>query len=153
MENFYRAGIESNIILGLVNKLLRLCAEDVFSSLDIAVVDTSSGGLDVIKLGSASSFIIRKENIEVLSCTCAPMGILDKVESVTMKYQLYDGDMVLMMSDGVFDVLESKGVAEIIDALDTQNPQYLADEILKKALENGARDDCTVLAFRLFAVR
>lgn len=153
IENFYRAGIESNIILGLVNKLLRLCAEDVFSSLDIAVVDTSSGGLDVIKLGSASSFIIRKENIEVLSCTCAPMGILDKVESVTMKYQLYDGDMVLMMSDGVFDVLESKGVAEIIDALDTQNPQYLADEILKKALENGARDDCTVLAFRLFAVR
>ena len=153
IENFYRAGIESNIILGLVNKLLRLCAEDVFSSLDIAVVDTSSGGLDVIKLGSASSFIIRKENIEVLSCTCAPMGILDKVESVTMKYQLYDGDMVLMMSDGVFDVLESKGVAEMIDALDTQNPQYLADEILKKALENGARDDCTVLAFRLFAVR
>ena len=80
------------------------------------------------------------------------MGILDSVESVTMKYQLFDGDMVLMMSDGVFDVLEGSGIAEIVDSLDTANPQTLADEILKKALENGASDDCTVLAFRLFSV-
>ena len=152
IENFYRAGIESNIILALANKLLRLCADDVFSSLDIAAVDTSNGSLDVVKLGSASSFIIRKENIEMLSCTSAPMGILDSVESVTMKYQLFDGDMVLMMSDGVFDVLEGSGIAEIVDSLDTANPQTLADEILKKALENGASDDCTVVAFRLFSV-
>lgn len=152
IENFYRAGIESNIILALANKLLRLCADDVFSSLDIAAVDTSNGSLDVVKLGSASSFIIRKENIEMLSCTSAPMGILDSVESVTMKYQLFDGDMVLMMSDGVFDVLEGSGIAEIVDSLDTANPQTLADEILKKALENGATDDCTVVAFRLFSV-
>ena len=80
------------------------------------------------------------------------MGILDSVESVTMKYQLFDGDMVLMMSDGVFDVLEGSGIAEIVDSLDTANPQTLADEILKKALENGASDDCTVVAFRLFSV-
>lgn len=152
IENFYRAGIESNIILALANKLLRLCYDDVFSSLDIAAVDTSNGSLDVVKLGSASSFIIRKENIEMLSCTSAPMGILDSIDSVTMKYQLFDGDMVLMMSDGVFDVLEGSGIAEIVDSLDTANPQTLADEILKKALENGATDDCTVLAFRLFSV-
>lgn len=152
IENFYRAGIESNIILALANKLLRLCADDVFSSLDIAAVDTSNGSLDVVKLGSASSFIIRKENIEMLSCTSAPMGILDSIDSVTMKYQLFDGDMVLMMSDGVFDVLEGSGIAEIVDSLDTANPQTLADEILKKALENGATDDCTVVAFRLFSV-
>ena len=80
------------------------------------------------------------------------MGILDSIDSVTMKYQLFDGDMVLMMSDGVFDVLEGSGIAEIVDSLDTANPQTLADEILKKALENGATDDCTVVAFRLFSV-
>lgn len=152
IESFYRAGIESSITLSLVNKLLKLSFDDVFSTLDIAVVDMQSGGLDVVKLGSASSFIIRKENIEMLSCACAPMGILDNVESITSRYQLYDGDMLLMMSDGVFDVLESSGIAEMIDNLSTQNPQTLADEILKKALENGANDDCTVLALRLFAV-
>lgn len=80
------------------------------------------------------------------------IGILDSVDSVTVKYQLFDGDMVLMMSDGVFDTLASEGIAEIVDTLDTSNPQLLADEILRKALENGASDDCSVVAFRLFSV-
>lgn len=151
IESFYRAGIDGAIVLSLVNKLLKLCFDDVFSTLDIAVIDMQSGELDVVKLGSASSFIIRKENIEMLSCTSAPMGILDSVESITARYQLFDGDMLLMMSDGVFDVLEGKGVAEMVDNLSTSNPQTLADEILKKAIENGASDDCTVVAMRLFA--
>lgn len=152
IESFYRAGIESTIVLNLVNKLLKISADDVFSALDIAVLDVQSGGLDVIKSASASSFIIRKENIEMLSCNSAPMGIVDDVGAVTSRYQLFDGDMLLMMSDGVFDMLEANGVAEMIDSLNTTNPQTLADEILKKALENGARDDCTVLAMRLFTI-
>ena len=124
----------------------------MFSSLDIAVLDMQSGGLDVVKLGSASSFIIRKENIEMLTCTCAPIGIVDDVESITSRYQLFDGDMLLMMSDGVFAVLDGFGVCEAIDEIDTQNPQTLADAILEKALQKGANDDCTVLAMRLFMV-
>ena len=152
IESFYRAGIDSGIILSLANKLLKLGAEDMFSSLDIAVLDMQSGGLDVVKLGSASSFIIRKENIEMLTCTCAPIGIVDDVESITSRYQLFDGDMLLMMSDGVFDALDGTGVCEAIDEIDTQNPQTLSDAILEKALQNGATDDCTVLAMRLFMV-
>ena len=75
---------------------------------------------------------------------------MDDVDSITSRYQLFDGDMVLMMSDGVFDALDSKGVCEVIDEADTQNPQTLADVVLEKALQNGANDDCTVLALRLF---
>lgn len=151
IESFYRAGIDGALVLSLSNKLLKLCFEEAFSTLDVAVIDMKSGELDVVKSGASSSFIIRKENIEILTCTSAPMGIVDSVESMSARYQLFDGDMLLMMSDGVFDVLESKGICEIIDNLATSNPQTLADEILKKALENGARDDCTVMAMRLFA--
>lgn len=152
IESFYRAGIESGIVLNLVNKLLKISADDVFSTLDIAVLDVQSGGLDVIKFGASSSFIIRKENIEMLSCDSAPIGIMDDVGAVTSRYQLFDGDMLLMMSDGVFDMLEANGVAEMIDSLNTTNPQTLADELLKKAIENGANDDCTVMALRLFTI-
>ncbi len=152
IESFYRAGIESGIVLSIVNKLLRLSADEAFSSLDIAVIDVQTGGLDVVKLGSASSFIVRRENVEMLTCTCAPMGILDNVESITSRYQLFDGDMLVMMSDGVFDVLDGKGVVDAIDEIDTSNPQTLADYLLEKALERGATDDCTVLALRLFTL-
>lgn len=152
IESFYRAGFDDNIILSLVNKLLKLSLDDCFTTLDIAVIDTGSGGLDVIKLGSASSFIVRKDNVEALSCTLPPAGIFDGVQPLTCRYQLFDGDMLIMMSDGVFDALESRGVIEIVDKLDTVNPQILADALLDTAKKNGAEDDCTVLAMRIFCV-
>lgn len=152
IEGFYRAGFDNSIILSLVNKLLKLSLDDSFTTLDIAVVDTCTGGLDVIKLGSASSFIVRRDNVEMLSCNLPPAGILDTVQPLTSRYQLFDGDILIMMSDGVFDALESRGVIDVIDALDTVNPQTLADELIKRAKLKGAEDDCTVLAMRLFCV-
>lgn len=151
IESFYRAGFDGGIILSLVNKLLRISLEDSFSSLDISVIDTFSGALDVIKLGAASSFIVRSDGIEQLSCSQPPVGILDGVQPLTSHYQLYDGDTLIMMSDGVFDVLEGKGVADAVDACGTVNPQTLADAILAAAVKGGSKDDCTVLAMRLFA--
>ena len=150
IESFYRAGFDNSIILSLVNKLLKLSVEECFSTLDISVIDTRTGGLDVIKLGSASSFIVRREGVEMLSCTLPPAGILDSIQPLTSRYQLFDGDMILMFSDGVFDALESRGVVETIEALDTVNPQTLADELLLRAKQNGAEDDCTVLVMRIF---
>lgn len=152
IESFYRAGFDSSIILGIVNKLLKLSLEDSFSSMDIAIVDTYSGALDVIKLGAASSFIVRREGVETLSCSLPPVGILDTIRPLTSRSQLYDGDMLVMMSDGVFDALESKGVMQVIDSMDTVNPQMLADGLLERALSRGAEDDCTVLVLRMFAV-
>ncbi len=152
IESFYRAGFDSNIILGLVNKLLKLSLEDSFSSMDIAVVDTYSGALDVIKLGAANSFIVRRDGVETLSCSLPPAGILDAIRPLTSRCQLYDGDMLIMMSDGVFDALDGKGVLQAVDEMDTANPQTLADGLLRRALARGAQDDCTVMALRLFAV-
>ena len=150
VESFYRAGLANDIVLSLVNRLLKISLDGNFSSLDISVVDTKSGGLDIIKLGSATSFIIRHDSVEAVACSSPPAGIVDSPEPTTLRFQLYDGDMVLMMSDGVFDTLDTKGVVDTIDCVSTSNPQTLANELLKRAVEEGAEDDCTVLAMRLF---
>lgn len=152
IESFYRAGFDGGIILSLINKLLGLSLEDSFSSLDISVIDAASGSMDVIKLGAASSFIVRRESIEQISCSQPPLGIVDGVQPLTSRYQLYDGDAVVMMSDGVFDALEAKGIADIIESVGTINPQSLADGLLAAAIKNGSKDDCTALVMRLFAV-
>lgn len=151
IESFYRAGFDGAIVLSLINKLLKLSLEDSFSSLDIAAIDTASGSLDVIKLGASSSFIVRRDGIEQLSCSQPPAGILDGVRPLTSRYQLYDGDCLIMMSDGVFDELDVKGVADVIDSVGIVNPQRLADCLLAEAIKKGSKDDCTVLAMRMFA--
>ena len=152
VENFYRAGFDNAVILSLVNKLLCLSDDENFSSLDISVIDTVSGGLDVIKMGAASSFVCHRDNVEIVSCAAPPAGILEKAKPLTSRLQLYDGDMVIMMSDGVFDVLDEQGVIAAVEETDTQNPQILADRLLDRALAADAKDDCTVLVMRLFAV-
>lgn len=150
IESFYRAGLAGDIVLSLVNRLLKISLDGNFSSLDISVIDTKSGGLDVIKLGSATSFIVRRDSVEAVACSLPPAGIVDLPSPTTLRFQLYDGDMVVMMSDGVFDAIDTKGFLDVLDAQHTSNPQTLANELLKRAVELGAEDDCTVLAMRLF---
>ncbi len=152
VENFYRAGIDNGIILSLANKLLKLRDTECFSSLDISVIDTSSGSMDIIKMGAADSFIVRRDSIETVSSCTPPAGILDGVNPVTNRVQLYDGDIVLMMSDGVYDALDVLGVSEVVDEQGAVNPQKLADALLARALDKGASDDCTVLALRIFCL-
>ncbi len=151
VESFYRAGFDDALIMSLTNKLLKLNCEDGFSSLDISVIDTMSGSTDVLKLGAADSFVIRRDCIETLSSSALPIGAVDKISLETSKVQLYDGDMLVMMSDGVEDALDTKGVIDTIEELSTVNPQLLADELLVRALDKGATDDCTVMALRLVA--
>lgn len=152
IENFYKAGFEDGLILSLVNQLLRLVNDEHFSALDIAVVDTVDGGVDVIKFGASSSFILRKSAIEILKSTLPPMGVVDKINPTTARYQLYDGDMMILATDGVVDALGESGVIEAVNEADTTNPQTLADRLLDSALAEGAEDDCTVLVLRLVAI-
>ncbi len=151
IENFYRAGFEDNLILSLVNQLLGLAYDDNFSALDIAVVDTADGGVDIIKLGATAGFIVRKTEIEVLKSSSPPVGVVDKINPITRKYQLYDGDMLVMVSDGITDVLGENGLVELVREVDTANPQILADKILLSAVNGGAEDDCTAMVLRLVA--
>ncbi len=152
IENFYRAGFDNSLILSLVNKNMLICADDVYSTVDAAVIDTSTGGVDIIKLGAASGFIVRKDMIEVIKSSAPPVGILEKVTPITEKFQLYDGDMVVIASDGVVDTLGENGVVQSIERLKTVNPQTLADGILRDAVDAKSQDDCTVIALRLVAV-
>ena len=152
IENFYKAGFEDGLILSLVNQLLKLVNDEHFSALDIAVIDTVDGGVDVIKLGAPASFILRKNAIEVLKSTEPPVGIVDKLNPTTARYQLYDGDMMILASDGVVDALGENGVIDGINKADSTNPQTLADRLLDSALDSGADDDCTILVLRLVAI-
>ena len=151
VENFYRAGFDNAVILTLVNKLLCLTSDESFSSLDICVIDTVSGGLDIIKMGAVSTFVCHRGSAEIISCAAPPAGIIERAVPLTARRQLYDGDMVVMMSDGVYDALDEQGVLDAVEQIRTSNPQVLADRLLERALAAGAEDDCTVLVMRLFA--
>lgn len=154
IESFYKAGLDGNLILQTVNKLLAINAEDSFTALDVCVIDLKNCSADFIKYGAPYGFIVNDNGIKIVEGNTLPLGILDQLKPSVANTMLDGGDMIVLITDGISDAFGSSG--EIIDFLRTvpaKNPQTLADEILQKALTltNGKKnDDMTVLAVRIF---
>ena len=154
IESFYKAGLSTPLILNTVNKLLSINTEDSFTALDIAVIDLNTASADFIKYGSPYGFIIGNDGIKIVEGNSLPLGIIDNLKPAVCTTQLNDGDIILVVTDGVSDAFNSS--SEIIDFLRTQpakNPQTLVDNLMTYALEKTCgvkNDDMTALAVRVF---
>lgn len=153
IENFYRAGFDNDIILGSVNKLLSITEEEKFSTIDLCMVDCKKGIYDFIKLGATSGYIIHDDGtIDEIASSGLPVGVLEDIRPHITKKMITSMDMVVLMSDGVSDVIGDR-MASIIRSIDTINPQTLSDRLLSIALDESggvARDDMTIIAIRVF---
>ena len=154
IESFYKAGLSSELILGTVNKLLSINTEDSFTALDMSIIDLKNCRADFIKYGAPYGFIINGQGIKIVEGNSLPPGIIDELKPSVCTSSLNEGDMILLITDGISDAFGSSG--EVIDFLREQsakNPQTLADDILEKAIRlNGGlkKDDMTALAVRIF---
>ena len=154
IENFYKAGFDNEIILSTVNKLLNLHKEDIFSALDIGVIDLRNGIVDFIKMASPVTHILNEDGVKVITSSTLPMGIVEDLNPIVKKEVINANDYIIMVSDGISDSFENDEVfKEEIKSLKIKNPQELADAVLNKALNqnNGyAVDDLTVLVLKIF---
>lgn len=153
IENFYRAGFENDIILSSVNKLLSLTEHENFSTIDLCMIDCKKSIYDFIKLGATTGYIKHTNGeIEEVTSSGLPIGVLEDICPHITKKFISSMDMVVMVSDGVSDVLGGDFV-NILRNIDTINPQALAEELLSIALNrnNGvALDDMTIVCVRVF---
>lgn len=154
IENFYKAGFENDIILSSVNKLLNLEKDDVFSTIDVCVVDLKKGIADFVKMGSPLSLIRKEEECVTVEGGALPVGVLQEAVASTNKAVLNEKDMIILFSDGVSDSFASDAeLKDFVLSIKTANPQEFADKILERALasNNGyAVDDMTCLVIKIF---
>ena len=154
IENFYKAGFDNDIIISSVNKLLNLHKDDIFSALDIGVLDLKNGICDFIKMASPVTFIVSTEEVKKVESTSLPLGIVDDAYPLIKKEVVSSGDYIILVSDGVSDSFENdEAFKDEILSLRAKNPQELADQLLERALSKNkgyAIDDMTVLAIKIF---
>lgn len=113
------------------------------------------GVLEMMKLGAAASFLLpdrrggrRGGGPGVRN---SPGGSAESVEPVMISRKLWDGDKIIMVSDGVLDAMpgveKEKAFREFLDGLPDAGVQETAEMILTFALsfEGEPRDDMTVL--------
>jgi Serine/threonine protein phosphatase len=150
IENFYRAGFANEVVLALVNKLLVMKNDESFSALTICVIDLAVGACDIIKLGAPYNAVIRRDNVEITEGHALPIGIVEGVKPSISRRLLTNGDSVVLLSDGVTDVLTEAELSAFLMEKRSGNPKALAEEIIAYAAEKGATDDATALVARVF---
>lgn len=137
-----------------------------------AVVYIESEMLYSYNLGDSRSYIIRNGEIKQLSkdhtraAMMVEMGILKEEEgkfhrdrNVLVKYmgmdcfekeyvcntEVIDGDMILICSDGLYDMLSEEEIKECLD----KNVRKSVKRLLTAALKAGGRDNITAMLVRV----
>ncbi len=153
LEDLLKAGYEEETALRLVNSVL-LGKEngEASTAVDLAITDLYSGKCSFYKSGAAATFIKRNQWVEVMKSTSLPIGVLKEVDYEAAYKKLYDGDYIVMVSDGVLDALTGENKEEELGRLlmdiDTKNPKEMADRLLEAVKEYTGQeimDDMTVL--------
>ena len=157
IEGMLKAGLETSVVLPIVNKIISICTEDNFSAMDMGVIDLKNGRCDFVKIGAPYGFILSSEGIRLVEGSSLPIGILSELRPTTAYCGIRGGDMLVMLSDGVTDAFASSSdFIEFLKTAPQKNPQTLADSIIDRALRlcsGVAADDMTALCVRLYEVK
>lgn len=158
LEKLLAAGFKEETAIRLINSVLALRAEqNMFATLDISRINLYGGTCEFIKIGGAATYLRRGKWLECVEARTLPIGMVQQVDYDCMVKKLYDGDYIIMMSDGVLDVVpEEERVAflqQVVGEEPGQNPQVIAGRILNASLlvQNfEPKDDMTVLVCGVF---
>ena len=158
LERMLSAGFKEETAIRLINSVLALRAEqNMFATLDISRINLYGGTCEFIKIGGAATYLKRGKWLECVEAKTLPIGMLQKVDYDFLVKKLYDGDYIIMMSDGVLDAVPEAERAEFLQQIigddPGQNPQVIAGRILNASLllQNfEPRDDMTVLVCGIF---
>ncbi|MDR3085778.1 MAG: SpoIIE family protein phosphatase [Christensenellaceae bacterium] len=157
LEDYLLAGFDpDSAILGVNDILLRRARGDMFATMDIGLIDLSTGKLKALKIGASGSYIKRGRQVLPLRGGALPMGIVEKLAPIEGETQLLDGDVLVLSSDGVPDSRErgEEWLMERIAALPLRDPAQAARQLLDEAYEGAKHpDDMTILVARIFQRR
>lgn len=159
LEKFIEAKFDKELALRTINSILMLSSNhEMFTTFDISLIDLYTGKLQLVKTGAPATFIKKKDRVEVVNSQSLPVGILKDVDFNVYEEYLEDGDIIIMVSDGVLDANEEVDnselwMKELISRINSVNPRIIGEKILKAANEACAyepKDDMTVMVTKVW---
>lgn len=160
LEELLNAGFPKETALQMINTAMVMGREEVrFSTIDMCLFDLYTGGLELAKAGASTTFVKHGDKVEQIKSTSLPIGVMSKLEVDYRKLELQDGDMVIMVTDGVMDALpvgqQDFLMQMIIQGTALQNPKEIAHHILEQVLACLGQvplDDMTVLVVGIWSL-
>ncbi|MEH7335650.1 stage II sporulation protein E [Neobacillus drentensis] len=158
LQKILQSGIDEKVAIKSINSILSLrTTDEIFSTLDLAMIDLKNAAAKFLKIGSTPSFIKRGNKIIKIQASNLPIGILQEFEVDVVSEQLKAGDLLIMMSDGVFEGPKHVENYDLwmkrkLHELETEDPQEIADLIMEEVIRSRAgviADDMTVTVAKI----
>lgn len=158
LERLLTAGFEKDVSLKLINSTLSAnTEEDMYATLDIEILDLFNGNMEFIKNSACPTYVKRGREVQLLKAMSLPTGILSDVDLVVYDYDLQDGDILVMCTDGVIDsnkeyLNKQLWLKYLLEDIETNDAQKIADIIINEAIDNdygNQKDDMTVMVAKI----
>ncbi|MDO4474132.1 MAG: SpoIIE family protein phosphatase [Eubacteriales bacterium] len=160
LEELLVAGFPPKSAIQMLNTALVVGREEiVFSTVDMCVIDLYEGVCEFFKAGASTSFIRHRDHVEKLASSSLPVGVLQNIEINHVRRKLEDGDMIVLITDGVMDAFPVNEQEAILGALiqgaKSENPKEIAHYVLEQVLAFGntkPADDMTVMVVGVWEI-
>jgi len=158
LEQLLQSGMDEKLAVKSVNSILMLRSPDeVYATVDMALIDEFSAQTTFLKIGSSPSFIKRGNEVIPITASNLPIGIIQDIEIDLVTVQLLPGDILIMMTDGVYDapgyaVNKELWIKRMISEIHEDDPQEIADCLLETVIryqKNTVHDDMTVAVAKI----
>lgn len=153
LENLLLSGFDKKTSLELINSSLINQNEEIFATLDIAIIDLYTGNIEFIKSGACPTYIKNGNKVQIIKANSLPAGIINDAGLQSFDIDIVSGEIMLMCTDGILDSnIEYKNkelwLKYLLEDIETNNTKKLADLVLNEAVDNNygvAKDDMSVV--------
>ncbi len=149
-----QAGFHYDSILRIINSsLIVKSGDESLSTLDAVRIDPFTGAVQGLKAGAAPSFVYSSGRLTKIAASSLPIGILKEITCEEYDEHLGEGDVLVMISDGVAEG-DMEWLEELICRLASRgtDEKTMASEIVFTARErqdSERGDDTTALVIRV----
>lgn len=141
LSSFLRAGAQPEEALQLLNGVYILRGNGSFSTVDLLMLDLSTGSGDLFKWGAAPSYLVTKKSVKKIGTATPPPGIGNESRPDRQRLSLQRGEKLVLVSDGAYGPATELCLASMTDA----DPQKIASEVVAQHAADGEDDMSAVV--------
>lgn len=150
LQKMLSVGNDTVAAIKMLGSFIRAKRGECSATVDLLELDMMTGRAHLIKCGAAATFVKRGRELTRLSAATLPLGILDAIDIKKLSFDTEDGDVVIMVSDGVaLGDDDCPWLSELLSSEWTGDISAIARRIISLARKNGSEDDISVVITKI----